>query len=99
MLSRRRYPSQLYCRATMRRASCESWIFTEARMTPNYSRAEMVSELAELRRLQFKSMDDATYVGWTPAQLTAQQKRADRISLLQHDLDALDGILERRGAL
>jgi hypothetical protein len=55
------------------------------------SRAELVTELAELHRTQLKSLTDATYVGWTREQLVAQQKRSDRISILQRELNALDG--------
>lgn len=58
------------------------------------SRAELVVELSELHRLQLQSMADATYVGWTHEELIAQQKRSDRIAVLQLELDALDGTSE-----
>jgi hypothetical protein len=63
-------------------------------MAPNPSRAELVSELAELHGQQLRSMADATFVGWTSEQLAAHQKRSDRISQLQRDLDARDGTPE-----
>jgi hypothetical protein len=60
-------------------------------MAPNPFRADMVAELAELRRLQLKSISDATYIGWTHEQMVAQQKRSNRIAVLQRELDAIDG--------
>jgi hypothetical protein len=39
-------------------------------------------------------MADATYVGWTHEELIAQQKRSDRIAVLQLELEALDGTSE-----
>jgi hypothetical protein len=59
-------------------------------MASNIPRSVLVAELAELHGLQLKSMADATYVGWTGEQLVAQQKRFDRISVLQRELEALD---------
>jgi hypothetical protein len=61
-------------------------------MALNPSRTEMVSELAELHRLQLKSIGDATYLGWTREQLAAQHTRADRIAVLQRELGTLDGM-------
>ena len=59
-------------------------------MPSAHSRAELVAELAELHSLQLKTMVDATFVGWTDEQLAARQKRYDRISVLQAELNALD---------
>jgi hypothetical protein len=77
----------------MRRASCESWVFTgRPEMPSGRSRAELVAELTELHELQLKSLTDATYVGWTREEMVAHQKRSDRIVVLQRELGALDGM-------
>ena len=58
-------------------------------MTSNASRAQLVAELAQLHRLQLKSIVDATFVGWTHEEEVAHRERSDHISVLQRDLDAL----------
>jgi len=60
-------------------------------MASNASRAQFVAELAQLHRLQLKSIADATFVGWTHEQEVAHWERSDRISVLQRELDALGG--------
>jgi hypothetical protein len=59
---------------------------------PASHRAELVAELSELHRLQLESITDATYIGWTREQMAEHQDRSDRISALQRELFALDGI-------
>jgi hypothetical protein len=54
-------------------------------------RSGLVAELAELHNLQFKALADATFVGWTRDHMVDYQKRSDRISAVQRELDALDG--------
>jgi hypothetical protein len=60
-------------------------------MPSNPSRSELVAELTELRRLQLTSLADATYIGWTQEQQVAHQKRSNRISAVQRELNGLDG--------
>ena len=61
----------------------------QVRMASNASRAQFVAELAQLHRLQLKSVAAATFVGWTHEQEVAHWERSDRISVLQRELDAL----------
>jgi hypothetical protein len=42
-------------------------------------RAKLVAEIAELQRLQMKSIATATFGGWTSEQVAAHDKRADRL--------------------
>jgi hypothetical protein len=50
-------------------------------------RSELSAEIAELQNQQLKSFAAATFAGWTPEASTAHQKRSDRISVLQHELN------------
>jgi hypothetical protein len=54
------------------------------------TRAELLSAISELRRRQMDSSVNATYVGWTPEELAAHGKSADRIAALLRELGALD---------
>ena len=59
-------------------------------MASSNERAEVVAEIAMLRKLQFESEIDATYLGWTLKAKIASDRRADRIASLVGVLDDLD---------
>lgn len=59
-------------------------------MANSNERAEVVAEIAMLRKLQFESEIDATYLGWTVKSKIASDRRADRIASLVGVLDDLD---------
>src|SRR5207253_8005623 len=51
----------------------------QVRMASNASRAQFVAELAQLHRLQLKSIADATFVGWTHEQEVAHRSEERRV--------------------
>ncbi len=59
-------------------------------MAHRNERADVVAEIAALRTQQFESEIDATYLGWTLKAKIAEERRANRISLLVSVLDDLD---------
>jgi hypothetical protein len=52
-------------------------------------RAALAAELAKLREQQMESNTNATFAGWNPEQTAEHEKRADRISSLSRELNAL----------
>jgi hypothetical protein len=59
-------------------------------MEAKLTRAELTTELRELRDQQLQSFSAATFAGWTPELKTAHQKRSDRIAELQRELRIVD---------
>ena len=59
-------------------------------MAHRNERADMKAEIAMLRKQQFESEIDATYLGWTLKAKIANERRANRIALLVGGLDHLD---------
>ena len=59
-------------------------------MAHRHERADVVAEIAVLRKQQFESEIDATYLGWTLKAMIANERRANRIALLVGVLDDLD---------
>ena len=59
-------------------------------MANHNERAEVTADIAMLRKQQFESEFDATYLGWTLKAKIANERRANRISLLVGVLDDLD---------
>ena len=59
-------------------------------MAHRNERADVVAEIAMLRKQQLDSEIDATYLGWTPKSKIAKERRASRIALLIGILDDLD---------
>ena len=59
-------------------------------MAHHNERADVVADIAMLRKQQFESEIDATYLGWTLKAKIANERRANRISLLVGVLDDLD---------
>ena len=57
-----------------------------------HTRAELVTEIAELQRQQLESFTDGTFSGWPPEQEAAHEKRTDRLALLVLELNTLDQI-------
>lgn len=53
-------------------------------------RADVIAEIAMLRKQQFESEIDATYLGWTLKTKIAKERRTSRIALLVGVLDDLD---------
>ena len=53
-------------------------------------RADVVAAISVLRKQQFESEIDATYLGWTLKTKIAQERRLKRIALLVGLLDDLD---------
>ena len=58
-------------------------------MAHHIERADVVAEIAVLRKQQFESEIDATYLGWTLKARIAEERRANRIALLVGVLDDL----------
>lgn len=58
-------------------------------MTPN-ERAELLSEIEELRRQQLEFSRQATFDGWTREVDEAHERRAERIAALCLQLDTPD---------
>jgi len=56
---------------------------------PN-ERADVVAEIATLRKLQFESEIDATYLGWTLKAKLARERRSNRISMLVGSLGDIE---------
>ena len=65
-------------------------------MAHRNERADVVAEIAVLRKQQFESEIDSTYLGWTLKAKIANERRANRISLLVGVLDDLDLGREQR---
>ena len=59
-------------------------------MAHHDERADVAAEIAMLRKQQFESEIDATYLGWTLKATIAKQRRANRISFLVGVFDDLD---------
>jgi hypothetical protein len=59
-------------------------------MASNTKRAELAVEITKLQGLQLESWRNATFGGWTRQQEIAHEERSHRISVLQHELNALD---------
>jgi hypothetical protein len=59
-------------------------------MEAKLTRAELATELRELRDQQLQSFSAATFAGWTPELKTAHQKRSDRIAEIQRELRIVD---------
>ena len=59
-------------------------------MADSCGRTKLISEIRELKRQQLECCTDAIFLGWTPESKAADEKRADRIHVLSHQLDALD---------
>lgn len=53
-------------------------------------RANVVAEIATLRKQQFESEIDATYLGWTLKAKLARERRSSRISKLVGALDDIN---------
>jgi hypothetical protein len=53
-------------------------------------RAELVAEIAELQERQLESTANATFLGWTPEGEAAHRKRAERLSALCLQQEALN---------
>jgi hypothetical protein len=53
-------------------------------------RAELVTEITHLRKQQLESFADGIFSGWPPEQEAAHDERADRLSRLVLELEALD---------
>jgi len=66
----------------------------EVRMAPQ-TRAELLAEITELRRMQSEDQAEATFGCWTREQEVAHQERADRLERLVRELDTLDEITRR----
>jgi hypothetical protein len=64
-------------------------------MVSDTKHRKLVAEIAELHKLQLESWRNATFGGWTREQETAHEERSRRISVLQRELNALDGIHTR----
>ena len=59
-------------------------------MAHHNERADVAAEIAMLRKQQFESEIDATYLGWTLKAKIANERRANRISFLVGVFDDLD---------
>lgn len=59
-------------------------------MAHRTERPDVEAEIAMLRKQQFESEIDATYVGWTLKAKIANERRANRISLLVVELSDPD---------
>lgn len=59
-------------------------------MAHRNERADVVAEIAMLRKQQLESEIDATYLGWTLKAKIANERRANRIASLVGVLDDLD---------
>jgi hypothetical protein len=60
-------------------------------MASNRKRSELATEITTLQALQLESWRNATFGGWTREQEIAHQELSERISVLQRELNALDG--------
>lgn len=45
-------------------------------------RAQLLKEIAELSAKQSEALNDATFVGWTPEETAAYEKRRKRLEVL-----------------
>lgn len=52
-------------------------------------RAELTAQITSLHQDQIESLREATFTGWTPEQKAEHEKRKDRISELQRELNDL----------
>lgn len=59
-------------------------------MAHHQERSDVAAEIRMLREQQFESEIDASYLGWTLRAKIANERRANRISLLIGVLDDLD---------
>ena len=59
-------------------------------MVQRNERADVVAEIAVLRKQQFESEIDATYLGWTLKAKIANERRANRLATLVDLLNNLD---------
>jgi hypothetical protein len=57
-------------------------------------RLALAAEIADLQGQQLESFAAATFSGWTPEQNTAHNKRSDRMSLLQRELNLMQTFSE-----
>jgi hypothetical protein len=55
------------------------------------TRAELIAEMAELRKQQLDAATDAVFGCLTREQEASRQDRCDRLALLVMELEALDG--------
>jgi len=70
------------------------YVEQEARMAP-HTRAELVAEISELRRLQLETASNATFGCWTREEQAEYQERANRLTRVVLELEALDEITQR----
>jgi hypothetical protein len=66
----------------------------EARMAP-HTRAELVAEIAELRRRQFETAADAMFGCWTREEQAEYQERANLLTRVVLEVEMLDEIAQR----
>jgi hypothetical protein len=57
---------------------------------PANRRLELDRQISELSRLQIKSVKDATFFGWVPAETVAYEERGRQLVALRNELAALD---------
>ena len=60
-------------------------------------RADVVAEIATLRRQQLECEIDATYLGWTLKASLVRERRSNRISMLVASLDDIDRSMPSSG--
>jgi phenylpyruvate tautomerase PptA (4-oxalocrotonate tautomerase family) len=53
-------------------------------------RSELAAEITELHKQQLDATSSATFVGWTPVETAAYDRRIERIALLNAQLAGLD---------
>jgi len=58
-------------------------------MTSPRTRSEIIAEIAELWKEQLAANRSAVFGGWTSEDLKSYDDRADRLKLLQRELDGL----------
>ena len=60
-------------------------------MTESESRrANLFSQISDLRELQRQSLATATFGGWTTEETAIHDKRADQLTRLIHEVDVLE---------
>jgi len=57
-------------------------------MVQNLTHAEIVAELARLRKQRMESLANATFVGWTREEMAVEEGRLERIRALLRMLEA-----------
>jgi hypothetical protein len=55
-------------------------------MADTSRKAQLTAELLKLTQQQQKTLEDAVFLGWRPAELEAYQERGERVSLLRQQL-------------